>query len=91
MVALAAEAVAPLAGGELLEIARRDLVEREAEIGGQDRDVPEHVAELVPERADRHLAEIAAAVAQHLLDLAADLACLAREAQRGIVTRCRSA
>jgi hypothetical protein len=80
----AAQAAAREARLQLGKIVARDLVEGQAEIAGQDGDVPQHVTQLVLERVGRRPGEVAALVAQHLLDLAGDLARLARQAERRI-------
>jgi hypothetical protein len=53
---------------------RRDIVERQTKVGREHGHVPQHVAEFVSQRLDRRSGKIAALIAQHLLDLATDLA-----------------
>jgi len=73
-----------LAREQLVEILLRDLLELQAELGGDLGNVPEDVAELLGDRRAALVGDEAAVVADRLLGVLCDLARLAGEAERRV-------
>src|SRR5690242_2537400 len=83
VVPAAGQDVAGLAGEKFFDVLAGDSVQRQPELRGQLRHVPQHVSELFLDLELARLIDHAAAVAHGFLDLLCDLAGLARQAERG--------
>src|SRR5690606_5110376 len=68
---------------KLIDVVCRDLADRESQLIGTRRDVPEHIAQFVLKFSPRFVVENAAMIALDLLNDVSDLTRLARQ------TKCR--
>ncbi len=84
LVAAAAQHAPLLAREQLVQVVLRDRLELEAGLGGELRQVPQHVPELARQRLAALVAEHAAVVADRLLDLLGDLTGLSAQPERRI-------